>query len=142
MGLKIRKTAIILSTNSLGRGKNSSTRDLSKRSKIQFWNLSGSAVHFMQQNTKQFIHLEIHGKLSRSRRHRLLVVSRHGETMTSVRATQYLLFLSKEQCTSWSQYARQLREGQKTNSNSAAIFKHSVGTDATELRKIFMRRPA
>lgn len=78
--------------------------------------MSGSAVHFMQQNTKQFIHLEIHGKLSGSRRHRLLVVSRHGETMTSVRATQYLLFLSKEQCTSWSQYAGQLREGQKTNS--------------------------
>lgn len=63
VSLKIWKTAIILSTRSLCRvvcswwKKNGSSRDLSERSKIQFWNLSGNAVHFMQPNTKQFIHL-------------------------------------------------------------------------------------
>lgn len=55
-------------------------------------------------------------KAQRVQRHQLLEVSRHGETMTSVRVTQYLLFFSKEQCTSWPQYAGQLREGQKANS--------------------------
>lgn len=120
MGLKIRKLIITLSPNyawslPLSIEKENPRRDLSWRSKILFWNSSGSAVCFIQPNTKQPSHLGS-WPAQQTGNQRLLVVSRHGETMTSLKATQYLPFLSGKWGTSWSQSAEQLGRGQKTNS--------------------------